>query len=311
MKAFALSSFDTAPVAVDLDTPVPSAGEVRVKVHAASLNGFDVAVANGRFRDALEHRFPVVLGKDFAGTVDALGAGVEGYAVGDRVFGVVSKPYLGDGSFAEFVTVNASVGLARMPESMSFTEASALGLAGTAALDAFDAARIASGAVVLVVGATGGVGNQALQLAAWVGASVIATAHSAEEREQVTSLGAVELVDYTEDLVPQVLKMHPAGIDVVMHFAGPMPGLENLLKPGGILVSTTVFSPHEINLTGITFVPINAVALPGTLVAVADNDQRRITSLKIEEVYPLAKASEAIGHFERGTLGKLVISMMS
>ena len=78
---------------------------MRVRVHAASVNGFDVAVANGYLKGMMEHRFPVVLGKDFAGTVDAVGAGVDRFQVGDRVFGVVTKPYLGDGSFAEYVTV--------------------------------------------------------------------------------------------------------------------------------------------------------------------------------------------------------------
>jgi NADPH2:quinone reductase len=97
----------------------------------------------------MEHRFPLVLGKDFAGTVDAIGDGVTGYQVGDRVFGVVMKDFLGDGSFAEYVTVPAAVGVARLPEGVAFVEGAALGLAGAAAL--------AAGQTVLVAGATGGV----------------------------------------------------------------------------------------------------------------------------------------------------------
>lgn len=69
----------------------------------------------------------------FAGTIDALGEGVDGYAVGERVFGAVTKPFLGDGSFAEYVTVPVAVGLAKLPVSVSFTDAAGLGLAGTAA----------------------------------------------------------------------------------------------------------------------------------------------------------------------------------
>ena len=80
----------------------------------------------------MEHRFPLVLGKDFAGEVDAVGAGVADYAVGDRVFGTVTKPYLGDGSFAEYVTVPTAVGIAPIPEQVSY-QAAALGLAGAAA----------------------------------------------------------------------------------------------------------------------------------------------------------------------------------
>jgi NADPH2:quinone reductase len=108
VRALVLTDFGAAPELADVAVPAPSDGEVRVRVHAASVNGFDIAVVAGRLDGVLEHRFPVVLGRDFAGTVDAIGAGVDGYEVGDRVFGVVTKPYLGDGSFAEYVTVAPS-----------------------------------------------------------------------------------------------------------------------------------------------------------------------------------------------------------
>jgi NADPH2:quinone reductase len=156
---------------VDLEIPEPGEGEVRVRVHAASVNGFDTAVANGYLKDLMEHRFPVVLGKDFAGTVDAVGPGVSDYQVGDRVFGVVTKPYLGDGSFAEYVTVATAVGIAKLPESIDFTEGATLGLAGATALASVNAAELQPGQTVLIAGATGGVGNQAIQLAAKAGAT--------------------------------------------------------------------------------------------------------------------------------------------
>ena len=99
MRAIAMTGFDAAPTLTDLDVPEPKEGEVRVRIRAASVNGFDLAVAAGYTKDYMEHRFPLVLGKDFAGEVDALGVGVTGYAVGERVFGTVTKPYLCDGSF--------------------------------------------------------------------------------------------------------------------------------------------------------------------------------------------------------------------
>lgn len=133
----------------DAPVPEPGDGEVRVRVLAASVNGFDLAVAGGFLHGAMEHRFPVVLGRDFAGVLDAVGTGVEGYAVGDRVFGVVVKPLLGDGSFAEYVTVPVGVGLARIPDGVSFTQAAVLGLAGSAAVGSSDAAPIGAGTVVL------------------------------------------------------------------------------------------------------------------------------------------------------------------
>lgn len=145
MRAYVLPGFDRAPEVQELPVPEPGPGEVRVHVRAASVNGFDLAVASGSLQGGMEHRFPVVLGKDFAGVVDAAGPGVEGYAAGDRVFGVVTKPFLGDGSFAEYVTVPVEVGLARLPAGVSFEDGAALGLAGTAASDSVDAAAITAG----------------------------------------------------------------------------------------------------------------------------------------------------------------------
>lgn len=220
MRAVVLPEFGSAPALIDIDTPVPLEGEVRVRVRAAAVNGFDLAVVNGFVRGMMEHRFPVVLGKDFAGIVDAVGPGVRGYAVGDRVFGVVTKSFLGDGSFGEFVTVPVSVGLAKLPESVNFAEGAALGLAGTTANDVVAAAELSAGSTILVVGATGGVGSQVIQLAAAAGARVIATMHTAKGEAHVTSLGAGESLNYREDLAAGVLARHPEGVDVVVHLAG-------------------------------------------------------------------------------------------
>jgi NADPH:quinone reductase len=201
VRAYVLTEFDATPAVADVDVPEPAEGEVRVRVHAAAVNGFDISVASGYLKDMMEHRFPVVLGKDFAGTVDAVGPGVSGYEVGDRVFGVVTKPHLGDGSFAEYVTVSTAVGLATLPEEIDFVTGAALGLAGVAAISAVDAAVLQHGQTVLVVGATGGVGNQAVQLAAKAGGRVVATAATEEEQTLLRDLGAAELVDYTGDVV--------------------------------------------------------------------------------------------------------------
>ena len=109
IRAVVLPDFDTPPEVRQMPMPEPAEGEVRVRVHAASVNGFDLSVAGGRVKGMMEHRFPVVLGKDFAGTIDAVGASVSGFAPGERVFGVVTKAYLGDGSFGELVTVPVAV----------------------------------------------------------------------------------------------------------------------------------------------------------------------------------------------------------
>jgi NADPH:quinone reductase-like Zn-dependent oxidoreductase len=221
MRAIAMTDHDTAPALAEMPTPEPEAGEVQVHISAAAVNGFDLAVAAGLTKDYMEHRFPLVLGKDYAGEVSAIGEGVTDFGVGDRVFGTVTKPYLGDGSFAEYVVVPTSVGIAKLPDDVSFTDGAALGLAGAAAHNAMSGASLEAGQNILVVGATGGVGNQLVQLAKAAGARVIATAHTDEERELVTRLGSDETVDHAADLTAQVRSIAPDGVDVVFHLAGP------------------------------------------------------------------------------------------
>jgi NADPH:quinone reductase-like Zn-dependent oxidoreductase len=152
MQAYAIESANTEARILDLPTPAPVTGEVLVKVHAASINGFDLAVAAGMLEGAMEHRYPVVLGKDFAGTVEGVGDGVTGFVPGDPVFGVIMKPYLGDGSIAEYVTIPEAYGIDRLPDGLDMTTAGTLGLAGSAALAAIEAAGTISGETVFVSG---------------------------------------------------------------------------------------------------------------------------------------------------------------
>jgi NADPH:quinone reductase-like Zn-dependent oxidoreductase len=309
MRAVVLPQFGSPVEVREMDVPEPEAGEVRVRVSAASVNGFDLAVANGYMNGMMEHRFPVVLGKDFAGTVDAVGAGVDGFAVGDRVFGVVTKPFLGDGSFGEYVTVPAAVGIAPLPEGIDFTTAAALGLAGTAAVDSFDAADLKEGQWVLVAGATGGVGNQVVQLAAKTGAKVIATAHSEEERAQVTELGAVEIVDYTDDVAAQVRAAHPDGVNVVVHLAGDPAGLLPAVSAGGRFVSSHGGSPEQLPAEGVTVLPIMAMSTSETLARLAENNSTGHTTITIQQVFDLSDATDAFATFGAGTRGKVVLSL--
>src|SRR3954453_6560101 len=185
MRAFALPSADSEPTVTEVPDPTPGTGEVLVRVAASSLNGFDASVASGRLHGMMEHRFPVVLGKDFAGTVEAVGEGASRFAVGGAVFGVVMKPHLGDGGIGELLVVDQDNCIAAVPEGVDLAAAGALGLAGTAAVDSLPAAppvaplvaaALQPGRTVLISGTTGGVGALAIQYAATTGATVIATA---------------------------------------------------------------------------------------------------------------------------------------
>ena len=307
MRAIAMTDFHATPAMTELDVPEPAEGEIRVRVRAASVNGFDLSVAAGRTKDYMEHRFPLVLGKDFAGEVDAVGAGVTGYAVGDRVFGVVTKPYLGDGSFAEYVTVPTAVGVTKLPEGVPYTDAAALGLAGAAAHGILDGAQLQPGQTVLVVGATGGVGTQVVQLAAIAGATVLATAHTDEERELVTRLGANTTVDHTADLLAQVREIVPNGVDVVVHLAGELTVVE-AVRAGGRFVSTLIMSPEQVPTDTAVVVPIYANPTPEVLDRCAASHASGDTTVAVQHVYPLEQALDALGRFANGTLGKIVIT---
>src|SRR5271167_3116803 len=98
MEAIAIDDFGAPPSLHDLPVPAPGEGEVLVRVLASSVNGFDVAVAGGYLKVMMEHHFPIVLGKDFAGIVEAAGSGVRSLRPGDTVFGVITKAELGDGA---------------------------------------------------------------------------------------------------------------------------------------------------------------------------------------------------------------------
>src|SRR6195952_1560468 len=150
MRAFVVPSADSEPTVTEVPDPTPGTGEILVRVTASSLNGFDLSVASGRLQGMMEHRFPVVLGKDFAGTIEAVGEGVTRFAPGDAVLGVVTKAHLGDGGFGELLVVHEGDFITAVPDGLDLRSAGALGLAGTAALDTLAAAGVQAGQTVLV-----------------------------------------------------------------------------------------------------------------------------------------------------------------
>ncbi|MER6000474.1 NADP-dependent oxidoreductase [Nonomuraea angiospora] len=310
MRAVTLDSVPATPAVSEVGTPRPEPGELLVKVAVSSINGFDAATAAGYLQGVMDHRFPLVVGKDFAGTVEALGEGVDGFEVGQAVFGVVMKPFLGTGSLAQYVTVSAAYGVAPVPDGLSVQEAGALGLAGTAALDSLNAVTPADGETVLISGATGGVGALAVQLAAARGARVIATARPGAEADFVTGLtdAKLDLVDYTGDLPAQVRALAPAGVDAVLHLAGDGAGLASLLRPGGRLASTLGLTADAVETSGVTVHTIMADTNPQTLTALAAQVASGALRVPVTATFPLDQAPEAFAAFGAGALGKLAVT---
>ncbi|MGV9306540.1 NADP-dependent oxidoreductase [Nonomuraea sp. NPDC003727] len=305
MRAVAFSGFGAAPALTELPTPEPGPGEVLVRVRAASVNGFDLGVLGGLLKGVYEYEFPVVLGKDFAGSVAAVGAGVSGLAVGDEVFGVVMRPTLGQGGFAEYVVVGEQYGISRIPDGLDHARAGALGLAGTAALNAVDAVAPAPGESVLISGATGGVGAYAVQLAASRGATVIATARPGAQAAFVTALGARYVVD-PDDLRAQVEAVAPGGVQAALHLAGDGAAVAGLLVPGGRLASTLHFVPdgEDVKATAIMADPS-----PATLAFLAAEVVAGRLRVPLARAYDLADGAQAVADFTGGTVGKIAVTV--
>jgi NADPH:quinone reductase-like Zn-dependent oxidoreductase len=219
-------------VVEDAEIPLPAAGEVLVAVHAAAITLTELSWdLSWQTRDGRD-RTPVIPSHEFSGVIVELGPGVDGWAVGDEVYGLVD--FDRNGAAAEFVTVPASA-LAAKPVSVSHAEAAALPLAGLTAWQALvDHAAVQKGERVLVHGAAGGVGVYAVQLAARLGAHVIATGRARNE-DFVRSLGAAEFLDYTTHRFDDEL----SGLDVVIDGVGgeTLDRSYRVLRPGGRLVT--------------------------------------------------------------------------
>jgi NADPH:quinone reductase len=239
VKAFALDAFGQPGSIHDVPDPQPADGEVRVRVAAASLNPFDNAVLQGYLKDRMEHGFPLIPAGDLAGTVDALGPNAEGFEVGDAVFGVTGKMFVGEGTLAELATATTGT-LARRPSSVSEIEAAALSLAGVSALMCVEAVDPKAKDVVVVVGASGGIGSYAVQLAALRGAHVIGVTSKANV-DYLKSLGASEVIDREAGDVLEVLKSkHHDGVAAIIDTGSDAPSLAHVsaaVRKGGTVVS--------------------------------------------------------------------------
>ena len=162
----------------DLPDPVAGPGEVLIDIVAASVNGADWKVRAG---DYGQLKFPYVLGRDFSGTVAALGEGVSDFRVGDR--GVRRVPDAGqEGAYAEKIAIKAAI-VAKKPDGLSHVNAAALALTGLTAMNSVeDTLKLQRGETILIQGGAGGVASFAIQLAKHIGARVITTASTAQPR---------------------------------------------------------------------------------------------------------------------------------
>ncbi|GAB3982706.1 hypothetical protein GCM10029978_087170 [Actinoallomurus acanthiterrae] len=226
------------------------------------------------------------------------------------MFGVVTKPYLGTGSLAHYVTVPAAIGVAHRPDQVSVRDAGALGLAGAAAVDGLAALGPIEGATVLISGATGGVGALAVQLATARGARVIATARPGPEAEFVEALTDAELplVDYTGDLTAQVREIAPHGVDAALHLAGDLAELTALVRDGGAVASLLAVPEAPADRTLRTTMVL-AGPTAETLSTLAGHVAAGTLSVPVTAVHDLEQAAQAFAAFRAGALGKIAVTI--
>src|SRR4029077_11896991 len=245
MRAYAIDEFGKPGSIREVPDPEPAAGQVRVRVAASALNPFDNAVANGYLKGRMEHRFPLIPASDLAGTVDALGPDVTGFAIGDHVFGIRGTMVIGEGTLAELATASAGT-IAKRPAKVSEAEGAAMALAGVSALMTVDAANLKPKDVVVIVGASGGIGSYAVQLAHLRGARVIGVT-STGNVDYVKGLGADEVIDRNAgDVLDAIKAKRPDGVAAIIDTGGDAASLARLseaVRHGGSVISMRAAQP--------------------------------------------------------------------
>jgi len=311
MRAFALDAFGQPGSIHDVPEPEPAEGQVRVRVAAAALNPFDNVVLQGYLKDKMEHRFPLIPAGDFSGTVDALGSGVEGFSVGDPVFGVIGKMYFGEGTLAQMTTASSGT-IAKRPESFSDIEAAAAPLAGVSALMSVDAAAPKPKDVVVIVGASGGIGSYAVQIAKARGAHVVGVTSKANI-DYVKGLGADEVIDRAEGHVLDALKSkHPKGVASIIDTGSDAPTLASLgeaVRKGGSVVSMKgAAAPDELAKRDVKGVNIQTQVNTERLETLAQlSADGKLKAPRIR-TFPLDQAGEAFKLLGQSG-GKLVVTV--
>ncbi|WP_155357947.1 NAD(P)-dependent alcohol dehydrogenase [Acrocarpospora macrocephala] len=315
MRAALFDRYGPPDVLYEGKVPVPEVkpGQVLVRVHAASVNGGELAGRAGKLRLVTGRRFPKRVGIDFAGEIAEVGPSVTGLREGERVWGFLGRRF---GSAAEYVTVRPRQ-IALAPGNLTLVEAVSLLAGGTTSITALrDKTRLQSGERLLVRGASGGVGSVAVQLGKAFGVHVTALA-GPKNLDFVRDLGADEVLDYNRT-DPSAL----GAFDVIMDTVGTQhPAYRRLLAPGGRMVAIA-FDVENL-LTSVSYILGSTVhgsrrvrffsgnprhELFAELTRYAQNGDIRPV---VDTVHPLARIAAAHRALEAGGVrGKHVIQVV-
>ena len=314
MLAFAIDRSGETGALRELAAPAPGANDILVRIRAAGVNPVDWKIRDEISRHQ-QRTFPLVLGQDFAGVVDRPGHAVTGLSTGERIFGIART----HGAYAEYTVVPANdpaQPVAPTPSHLSDAQAAALPTAGLTALAAIEALDVRSGRTVLVIGASGGVGGYAVQIALARRAHIIAVA-SSRNHAVVESLGAQEVIEYDRaDIAASVKAAHPEGIDAVLDLASDPAGIKRIvdvLRTGGRIVSTIrAVDEAWVAARAIRGVNLGLSRTPQSstkgLEDLADLVASGAISIRLQAEMPLSQAGVALELSRSGQIrGKVVL----
>ncbi|MFC8182264.1 NADP-dependent oxidoreductase [Rhodococcus sp. NPDC057297] len=300
MIAYGFSEYGGPETEYFLDVPIPDPGQgqVLVAVHAAGVNPADWKVRAGNRKDTVQTSLPAVLGREVSGTVVQVGTHVDGFSVGDRVFGSTAA---GHGGYAQYTVLNAS-SAAHKPDAVTFAAAATLPVAAGTAYDGVDQLGLASGSTLLVLGAGGGVGSAVLQIAKARGLNTIGVAGTGKQ-EWVAGLGArfVPSGEHFADAVDTV-------VDGIFDLVGgdTLKSAVSLTKPDAPVVSVA----DPVLATSLGGSGVHRRRTTEAYEAVADLVATGVLTPRIDQTFPLERAGEALATVESGhATGKVIIEV--
>ena len=328
MKALAIRRYKAPMEMMELPRPEPGPGDLLVRVRAASVNPLDYKIRDGVVKVLIPFSFPLVLGTDLAGDVEAVGPGVTRFKVGDAIYSRLDSDRIG--TFAEYALVREAAA-AKKPARLDYGQAASLPLVGLTAWQALiEVAHLQEGQKVLIHAGSGGVGSFAIQLAKYLGAQVATTA-SAKNHPLVKSLGADVAIDYKATPFEGVAKDQ----DVVLDTQAGETLLRSFeaVKPGGVVVTiggrpdgkfarawglslplvwTLGFLNRKVDRRArekrVRFEYLFMRASGEQLAKIGELVDQGVIKPILDKTFPLEAAAEAISYVESGrAVGKVVI----
>jgi len=273
----------------EIEKPAVKAGHILVKIAASSVNTVDTMIRNMGKNLPLSPDAPALLGMDFAGTIEAIGDGVEGYTVGDEVYGCAGGLANLPGTLAEYIVADSNL-IAHKPKNLSMRAAAALPLVAITAYEGLMRAGIKKGQKVLVQGGAGGVGHVALQLAKYFGAEVYATGSGTKKMQIIEELGATAINYKTEAVEDFVAKYtNGTGFDVVFDSVGG-PNMIKSFEAAALnanIVSTVSLCELDLTLAHFKGLSLHVVFM---LIPMLHNYKREVHAQILKSVAEIAEA---------------------